>query len=84
MVARTSMNLNENPRLETLEISTDPAFGEFMIRVVDDIFRVVPPDSPHSDMPEFADTPAQFQLIDAPILELDALKIPRLRMLPDS
>lgn len=35
---RTSMNLNENPRLETIEISTDKQLCGFLRRVVDDLF----------------------------------------------
>lgn len=35
---RTSMNLNENPRLENLEISDDPAICNFLRELVDDIF----------------------------------------------
>lgn len=76
VVVRTSMNLNENPRFESIEISTSKDFAKFMLAVVDDIFRVVPPDSPHSDMPEFADTPSQFRLVSAPTLNFEALEIP--------
>lgn len=39
LVVRTSMNLNENPRLENLEISDHAALSEFMWAVVDEIFR---------------------------------------------
>ena len=35
---RTSMNLNENPRLESIEVSDDPALAGFLVRVVDEIF----------------------------------------------
>ena len=39
MVAvRTSMNLNENPRLESIEVSDDPELAGFLLRVVDEIF----------------------------------------------
>jgi len=41
VVVRTSMNLNENPRLENLEITDSPAFADFMQAVVDDIFLEV-------------------------------------------
>ena len=76
VVVRTSMNLNKNPRFESIEISTDPAFADFMLNVVDDIFQTVPPDSPHSDMPEFADSPSPFALLSAQILDLEYLSIP--------
>jgi len=35
---RTSMNLNENPRLENLEISDDRSICDFLCDLVDDIF----------------------------------------------
>jgi hypothetical protein len=54
VVARTSMNLNENPRLETIEISTDPALADFLLAVVDEIFNEVPAEKNHSPMLELA------------------------------
>lgn len=41
LVIRTSMNLNENPRLENLEISDSLEFSEFFQRFVDDVFSEV-------------------------------------------
>jgi len=38
IACRTSMNLNENPRLEHIEISDDPALCGFLNSVVDAIF----------------------------------------------
>lgn len=38
IAVRTSMNLNENPRLENLEISDDPTLCGFLCDIVDDIF----------------------------------------------
>lgn len=38
VAVRTSMNLNENPRLESIEVSDDPALAAFLLRVVDEIF----------------------------------------------
>lgn len=35
---RTSMNLNENPRLESIEVSDDPELAGFLLRVVDEIW----------------------------------------------
>lgn len=43
VVARTSMNLNENPRLENIEISEDPAFCDFFVSITDNIFKEVKP-----------------------------------------
>ena len=38
VAVRTSMNLNENPRLESIEVSDDPALAGFLLRVVEEIF----------------------------------------------
>lgn len=38
VTVRTSMNLNNNPRLENLEISNDPALSGFLTEIVDGIF----------------------------------------------
>jgi hypothetical protein len=35
---RTSMNLNENPRLESIEVSDDPALAGFLLSVVDELW----------------------------------------------
>jgi hypothetical protein len=40
---RTSMNLNENPRLENIEVSEDEELTDFMLKVVDEIFSEVAP-----------------------------------------
>lgn len=41
IVVRTSMNLNENPRLENIEITDNRLFADFFQLVVDDIFNEV-------------------------------------------
>ena len=38
VAVRTSMNLNENPRLESIEVSDDPDLAGFLLRVTDEIF----------------------------------------------
>lgn len=43
LAIRTSMNLNENERLELLEISDDPALADFLDGQVDQIFETVAP-----------------------------------------
>jgi hypothetical protein len=43
LAVRTSMNLNENPRLETIEISDDPGLAGFLRSVVDAVFEEVAP-----------------------------------------
>lgn len=54
VVARTSMNLNENPRLENIEISTDPLLAKFLTDVVDGIFLEVGEGKNFSPMLELA------------------------------
>ena len=51
VVIRTSMNLNENPRLEDLEITDDREFAEFFTRIVDEVFAEVEPLENRSDLP---------------------------------
>lgn len=43
LAVRTSMNLNENPRLESIEVSDDPLLCRFLVSVVDDIFSAEVP-----------------------------------------
>jgi len=43
IVVRTSMNLNNNPRLEDLEISDNAEFAKFFYQIADDIFLEVAP-----------------------------------------
>lgn len=38
VAVRTSMNLNENPRLESIEVSDDPELAGFLVRLTDEIF----------------------------------------------
>lgn len=38
VAVRTSMNLNENPRLESIEVSDDPVLAGFLLSVVDELF----------------------------------------------
>jgi hypothetical protein len=72
VVARTSMNLNENPRLENIEISTDAALADFMTRVVDEIFCEVAPDKNHSPMLQLggiAQHPSPYSEVAAGVIE---------------
>lgn len=43
VVVRTSMNMNENPRLEHLEVGHDPTLAQFLADIVDDIWASEPP-----------------------------------------
>jgi len=40
---RTSMNMNENPRLEHLEVGHDPSLAAFLGGIVDEIWASEPP-----------------------------------------
>jgi hypothetical protein len=65
IVVRTSMNLNENPRLENIEISENKAFAEFFQLIVDDVFSEVGSEVMLSDMPKLENTKdtEQFNLV---------------------
>lgn len=43
VVVRTSMNLNENPRLENIEISENKEFADFFIELTDELFNEYSP-----------------------------------------
>lgn len=75
VVIRTSMNLNENPRLENLEISDDPAFAEFMGGIVDEIFRVVQPGENQSAPPDLPET-YPFRLVESTLMQYELLNLP--------
>lgn len=48
---RTSMNLNTNPRLETIEISDDPSLADFLGAVADDLFTEQAPGEFSGELP---------------------------------
>jgi hypothetical protein len=75
VVVRTSMNLNENPRLENLEISEDPAFAAFLGEIVDEIFRTVQPGENQSALPDLPET-YPFRLIKSTLMQYDLLNLP--------
>ena len=39
---RTSMNMNSNPRLESIEVTDEPSLTDFLVSVVDELFEEVP------------------------------------------
>ena len=57
VVVRTSMNLNENPRLENIEVADDPEFAAFMLSVVDTIFKEETPAFVTKSAPELSALP---------------------------
>lgn len=54
LAVRTSMNLNENPRLENIEISDDPTLCAFLEQVVADLFEEQQPGLFGGELPELA------------------------------
>ena len=57
LAVRTSMNLNENPRLENIEISDDPALCGFLESVVSDVFAEQPSGEFAGEFPDLASLP---------------------------
>lgn len=55
VVVRTSMNLNNNPRLEWLEVTDDPDLAAFLCSATDDIFAETPADQ-HNTVKPISDT----------------------------
>ena len=54
LAVRTSMNLNENPRMENLEISDDPALCAFLLQVAEDVFEDQDPGTFDGELPLLA------------------------------
>ena len=79
IVVRTSMNLNENPRLENIEISENKDFADFFEKLADDIFSEIQPSESKSDMLgllSLEESPA-FKLVRGEFIKLKNLKEPR-------
>jgi hypothetical protein len=79
IVVRTSMNLNENPRLENIEISEDSDFADFFQKIVDDVFSEVDENENKSDLPEMENVQETFQFpeIQAGVIKREDLNEPR-------
>jgi len=75
IVVRTSMNLNENPRLENLEVSWDSGMADFFQTIADDIFKEVAEGENKLDMPELtgAQETFNFEEIEADIIKREDL-----------
>lgn len=76
IVVRTSMNLNENPRLENIEISENNDFADFFDRIADDIFTEVAEGEKLNSFPELASVPDSpgFPLVSGEHLKMSNLK----------
>jgi hypothetical protein len=75
VVVRTSMNLNQNPRLENIEISEDKEFADFFERLVDNVFDEVPENTNKSGIPtlsEMTETPL-FKIVNAKQIQRESL-----------
>ena len=78
VVVRTSMNLNENPRLENLEVSEGTAFAEFFQRIVDEVFATVPEGENMSSLPSLDDLRETFPFreVSAGVIRQENLNVP--------
>ena len=79
IVIRTSMNLNENPRLENLEISENKDFADFFEQITNSIFLEVKPGEQKTDQPKLSGVTEreQFQLCQAEWINPSNLNEPR-------
>lgn len=78
IVVRTSMNLNENPRLENIEVSENKDFAEFFESIVDGVFSEVEPGENKSDLPGLDNiVNNQFQLVAGDYIKRRNLNEPR-------
>lgn len=71
IVVRTSMNLNNNPRLENIEISESKGFADFFGSVVDSIFEEIAPGEFKETRPDLMAIPDDF-----PFRPIEAKQIP--------
>jgi len=79
VVVRTSMNLNENPRLENIEVSEGRELAEFFQTVVDDVFAEVEENENRSPLPELANIEESFPFkpIKAGVIKRENTNEPR-------
>jgi hypothetical protein len=79
IVVRTSMNLNENPRLENIEVSENKSFADFFCNLADNIFKEVPPGESKSDLPGLNDVEeaSLFKLVSAKTIKRSSLNEPK-------
>lgn len=79
IVVRTSMNLNENPRLENIEVSEDSNMADFFQQIVDDVFSEVDEGENKSPLPELKNIQETFQFpeIKSGVIRRENLNEPR-------
>jgi len=75
IVVRTSMNLNENPRLENLEVSWDCGMADFFQSIADELFDEVAEGENKLDMPALAGIQETFNFeeIEADVIRREDL-----------
>ena len=75
IVVRTSMNLNENPRLENMEISEDRGFATFFRQITDNIFAELKDGMGNQRLPQLNELQESFPFmsIDAPQIKRETL-----------
>jgi hypothetical protein len=76
IVVRTSMNLNNNPRLENIEISESSQFADFMLRITEEIFNSVDEGEFTNQCPDVTNSDYPYRLVCAPVLEMEQLILP--------
>ena len=78
IVIRTSMNLNENPRLENIEISESKPFADFFIDVTRSIFDDVGVKERTHIVPKLKEFKehGEFNLIKSNKMQIASLKVP--------
>lgn len=78
IVVRTSMNLNENPRLENIEISDNKDFACFFKNIVDEIFNEFEPGESSCSTPELAGIKEtnNFKLVKGDYININNLNEP--------
>ena len=75
IVVRTSMNLNENPRLENIEVSENKDFADFFEKIADGIFEEVDTEESKSDLPLLKSLPETdlFKQVEAKYIARETL-----------
>lgn len=78
IVVRTSMNLNENPRLENIEISENKLFANFLQEIVDSVFSEVEKSVNKSNLLDLKNIEEEsvYKLVDANQIQRSALNEP--------
>jgi len=71
IVMRTSMNLNENPRLENLEVSDNKEFADFFSQIVADVFDEITPEYNAWQQPELN---SMAESVSFPLIQANHIK----------